>query len=350
MKKIIFAIFISILFFGCASSKIMFTEGDGIPHKDFKDEFLSHKKCSEWWYATGYLEDNDGYMFSYQFTLARVKIGLTRLHMLLTSVTDLSTQKHYYNQDFVLCNNNIITTLGETSYGSKAGIKYAANETSDLGSMLLSMSGKEYELELTMNALKPPVWHCEDGKLQMGILDDPKQRTYYFSFTNIITEGMLVLEGKKHEVRGKAWFDKQGGTYELTNPKTNWEWFSFRFFDDEEIMLFYFPQNEYKDGTYIKSDGEYERLNNYNAGPLDFIVEPETKYTFSRGWKISMPGIKDGEYTVVPKTDGQFNIFFYELLADVFNENGDLVGYCYVELLPGARNDKLDSSLAFKRK
>ena len=36
-------------------SKIKYTKGIGLPHKSFKEEFLSHKKCSEWWYCTGYL-------------------------------------------------------------------------------------------------------------------------------------------------------------------------------------------------------------------------------------------------------------------------------------------------------
>jgi hypothetical protein len=41
-------------------------------------------------------------MFTYQFTLARIKIFGIRFHMLLSFITDVTTKKYYYNQDFVL--------------------------------------------------------------------------------------------------------------------------------------------------------------------------------------------------------------------------------------------------------
>ena len=48
--------------------------------------------------------------------------------------------------------------------------------------------------------------------------------------------------------------------------------------------------------------------------------------------------MKDEEYTIVPKMDGQFNLTYYELLADVEDKEGNVVGYCVVEPLPGVYN------------
>lgn len=330
--------------------RIVYTDGIGVPHKSFEDEFLTHAKCSEWWYATGYLEDEDKNLFSFQFTLAKIKVAGIRFHMLLTSVTDINAQKHYYGQQQAFFGKNIITTSHETTFVNLASVKYAPSEKSALGNMEMSINTKEYELRLNMRTQKAPVWNCEDGKLQMGILDDPRQITYYFSFTNLSAEGALVLNGKEHKVKGKAWFDRQGGTYQLTNHSTSWEWFSFRFFDNEEVMLFSFPQTNYTDGTYIRENGAYQRLNDYQIEPLDFITEPNTKYKFSCGWKVKINNIKEEEYLVKPLTDGQFNVFFFELLAEVTNKQGKCVGYCFVELLPGARNKKIKPLLALKRK
>jgi hypothetical protein len=47
--------------------------------------------------------------------------------------------------------------------------------------------------------------------------------------------------------------------------------------------------------------------------------------------------------------EGMFNVFFFELLADIRDDTGVLVGYCFVELLPGVRN-KNRSLDAFRRK
>ncbi len=327
--------------------KIVFTESMGIPHSTFEEEFLSHKKCSEWWYATGYLNDNDGKMYGFQYTLARVKIFGIRFHMLLTSVTDFQTAKHYYGQRMVLFGKNVVTTEKTTALGDKAIIKFSPNPFNSKGHMELSMRANEYDLNITMDATKAPVWHCEDGKLIMGVLDDPKQTTYYYSYTNLATKGTLMLNGKKLDVTGKSWFDKQGGTYSLTKREVNWEWFSFRFFDNEEIMLFSFPQDNYSDGTYIHRDGKYERLNKYEITPMGFTQA--SGYKFSNGWKVKIPGIKDEEYTITPKIAGQFNVFFFELLAEIKNKENKLVGYCFVELLPGVYNEKLQSSRAFKK-
>jgi predicted secreted hydrolase len=327
---------------------IQYTGGTGVPHRRFEDEFLSHRKCSEWWYSTSYLEDEENRLYSFQFTLARIRLAGVRFYMLLTAVTDIASHQHYYTQYQDFLGNKVTGNSRETAFGDVAGIQYSANEKCTAGHMELAMKGKEYTLKLQMQSSKVPVWHCEDGKLQMGILDDPRQVTYYFSMTNLAVQGEMTLNGNAHKVKGKAWFDRQGGTCKLTNPLTNWEWFSLRFFDNEEIMLFSFPQNGYTDGTYIKENGSYRRLARYQVDPQEFFTEESTKFKFSCGWKVLMPGIKEEEYLIRPMADGQFNVFFFELLAEIINRDGKRVGYCVVELLPGARNKKLNPLLALK--
>jgi len=51
-----------------------------------------------------------------------------------------------------------------------------------------------------------------------------------------------------------------------------------------------------------------------------------------------MKGFKEEAYTITPKMDGQLNLFYYELLADIKDRDGTEVGVCVVELLPGVYN------------
>ena len=329
---------------------INYTQGTGIPHRSFEEEFLTHKKDSEWWYSTGYFSDEENNEYAYQFTLARIRIFGIRFHVILTALTDITNKKHFYGQQIALFNKGITTSNNETTFGKIALMKYSKNNKSPFGKMDLTINAKDYSINFDLDAKKAPVWHCDEGLLLMGNTGDPKDSTYYYSITNLDLTGTLELKGKRHTVKGKAWYDKQGGTYHLAKPVTNWEWFSFRFFDGEEIMLFPFPNTGYKDGTYIKKDGQYERLNDFTYEPLGFIIEPTTGYKFSYGWKFSIPNIKGEEYLLKPRVDGQFNVAFYELIADIYDKNNDLVGYCIIELLPGARNKKLDSSLIFRKK
>lgn len=310
--------------------EIQYTTSPGIPHQSMADEFLCHKKGSEWWYCTGFINDQAGNLFSFQFTLARVRIYMAQFHILMTALTDFQTGKHYYAQQPIFFDKNVTITSEMVGLNGTADMEFSERE------LKLNMGGDDYSLSLEMDAVKSPVWHCDNGVLNMGV-DDPKERTYYWSYTNLATSGRLILGEKEFKVSGKAWFDKQGGTYTLTSRWTNWEWFSLRFFDGEEIMLFSFPQNNYRDGTYIEESGNFRRLNEYEITPLGFTEAGGKK--FSCGWKVEMKNIKDEEYTIIPKMDGQLNLFYFELLADVRNKNGNIVGFCVVELLPGVYNE-----------
>ncbi len=318
---------------------IQYTSSRGIPRSTMDEEFLCHRNGSEWWYATGILNDENQNLYSFQFTLARTRLKGVQIHILMTALTDFQTGKHYYAQKPIFFGRDVVITAGRVALDGVAEMTFSEKE---LG---LEQMDSRYTLSLRMTPAKPRVWHAEDGILRMGV-NEPKEKTYYWSYTNLAVSGKLTLAGQPHAVTGKAWFDKQGGTYTLTRRETNWEWFSLRFFDNEEMMLFAFPQDDYYDGTYIEKSGRYHRLNNYRITPLDFVQASGKKFSF--GWKVECKGVKDEEYTIVPKIDGQMNLFYFELLADIKDRAGDTVGYCFVENLPGVYN-KLSTLDAFKK-
>ena len=77
---------------------IQYTTSRGVPHQGMADEFLCHKNGSEWWYCTGFFNDESGKLYSFQFTLARVRVYGLQTHILMTALTDFETEKHYYAQ------------------------------------------------------------------------------------------------------------------------------------------------------------------------------------------------------------------------------------------------------------
>ncbi len=320
-------------------SSIQYTNSPGIPHQSMAEEFLCHRKGIEWWYTTGYLTDEAGKMFTYQFTLAQLHLYGLRLFFLLTALTDFETGKHYYAQQPFFSAKDVIITPERVGVNGMSAMAFSAKK---LG---LNMSAADYSLTLDMDAIKPPVWHCDNGVLKMGIEDN---YTYYWSNTNLAVTGTLVFHGKPHRVSGKGWFDRQGGQYKFLDRRTQWEWFSLRFFDNEEVMLFSFPHDGYQDGTIIDGSGHAKRLTDYTIAPLGFTES--SGFKFSSGWAVNLKGVKEQEYTIIPKVDGQLNFFFYELLADIKNKEGKVVGYCFVELLPGVYNTKSTVSAVFAKK
>jgi len=313
----------------------------GREHGSFEEEWGLHKGCSEWWYATGYLKDDLERLYSFQFTILRVHVSVFFPYLIMLGLTDFSTGRHEYYQNIQFSSKNIVIGPDTVGYGDIAQVHKGKQ------GMELLIRHRKFSLDLELNYGKGAVWHCDDGFLQMGI-PDKKQTTIYYSYPNMPTTGTITLSSEKIQVKGKSWFDKQGGPYSLLNTRTHWEWFSLRFFDDEEMMLFSFPQNRYQDGTYIRKDGRYQRLNNYSITPTDFAYPDGVKYSCK--WELTVPGLKEERYTIVPLLEGQMNMGYYELLASIRNNDGEEVGLCFVELLPGVYNKKFKKSLIAKTK
>jgi predicted secreted hydrolase len=317
-------------------NKILEIPYPGRKHGTFAQEWISHKKTSEWWYATGYFCNKDDKMYSYQFTVLRPLIMGARPLVLHLALTDFDSGKHYFTQTLKSKESEI--RIDETTVQFGADAKVVKGETA----MHLTCNDKDFSLDLMLDYGKGAVWHCDDGYLLMGSAKT-KESTSYYSYTNMPTVGTLIFEGKEMTVSGKSWFDKQGGPYSLMSVKTHWEWFSLRFFDDEELMLFTFPQNNYQDGTYISQDGKPQRLTDYTVTPKDFVVEQDLK--FSSGWSLHVPNIKDTDYELRPLFKGQMNIGYFEQLCGIYNKAEEKVGIAIVELLPGAYNKKFKKQL-----
>lgn len=62
-----------------------------------------------------------------------------------------------------------------------------------------------------------------------------------------------------------------------------------------------------------------------------------------------MPGVKDENYKIIPIIDGQMNLAYFEQLCYIYDGNNKEVGMCFVELLPGIYNEKIDGKLLLKR-
>ena len=306
-------------------------------HGDFNAEWLPHKRVSGWWYITGYLVDPKypEHIYSYQYTLLRARIYGVTITVLQLAFTDFTTGKHFFKQRFSLFEKKIFVDENIIQFPPLAHLKRGANDIS------LSVKTDEFSLDLILDYGKGAIWHGDDDVLVMGEPEDPTQRTVYYSYPNMPTTGEVIFRNSAGEkttlkVIGKSWFDRQWGPYRLIEPATHWEWFSLRFFDNEEVMLFAFPQHPYHDGTYIDKAGNRQLVRNYTYTPKE-LVEVDG-FVFSKGWDLEMPGIKEERYQIRPIMDGQMNLAYFELLAKIINPRGECVGYCFVELLPGVRN------------
>ena len=321
----------------CVSTMVQEIPYAGQEHGSFEEEWLSYDGTNGWWYATGFLYDEDNNMYSFQFTIAQNKMGMLKPIVTQLALTDFTNNEHR------LFNNVRMNKKGLYVDDMKVGMDDFTYAQKFDNSMIIYADTDEVSFNLNLDYGKGAVWHCDDGYLIMGNPETTDESTVYYSYTNMPTTGTIVIDGKVLNVTGKSWFDRQGGDYTIQDRATQWEWFSVRFDDNEELMLFTFPAVDAADGTYIREDGSYSRLNNYTIEATSFTTATDQNLKFSSGWKLNMPGVKEETYTIEPLMEGQVNIGYFEELCAVYNEANERVGYCFTELLPGARNEKWET-------
>ncbi len=309
-------------------------------HGTFEEEFAPHEGVHGWWYITGYASDveDPSRLYAFQYTQLCVnEIPLVPVYSLQLNLTDMTTGQDLFEGSIRPGDTTVYAGGQEVAFGTSSRLTRTADGMDFFG----QLDGAEMNLHFDLG--KGAVWHGDNGVLVMGTPEDPVQRTVYYSYTNMPTTGQISIVNEAGEtvnvqVKGKAWLDRQWGPYRLTDTQSFWEWFSLRFFDEEEVMLFAFPQHDYYDGTYVRADGGSERLQSYTYDPTDYVEKDGTCYSF--GWDLVLPGVKEKHYRIEPMLDDQhqFHWNYFELMARVVNDDDELVGYAFVELLPGLRD------------
>ncbi len=294
MKKFYSAlilILIVFLLYGCTiprnsivSRKIRFPK-DMAPHRGYS---------VEWWYQTGYLYEKGKRSiprFAYEFTAFRIYkpnnpnwpkilvIPVGEVWDIHFVIHDLQTGKRKFIEDRFL---PVLYVLGPTVETSEAHLDMRGNGEAikfhfygDIHHLYLDLrSDSGVEMHLRMTALKPPVLYNN------GIISMPEGKSYYYSLTRIRVAGSVRFNGE-YTVEGETWYDHQWGNFSA-QP---WNWFSIRLNNDEEIMLFSFPNTGTKYGTLIKKDGTTVPLNDFNVVLEGRMLTPTGKVI-----PIPMPG------------------------------------------------------------
>jgi len=142
---------------------------------------------------------------------------------------------------------------------------------------------------------------------------------------------------------GTAWLDHQWGNFAGDPSALNWDWFSCRFDDRTELMLYRFRD---RDGTPLITarNVTYVLRNGHSMTASTSFILPATEsaleaagHRWPLGWKLLVPslGLAETVSAIVPDQlfRGTLVPTFYEGAATASgNENGQLkTGTCFVE-------------------
>lgn len=296
---------------------------------------------NEWWYFTGEVLTQNEKTLGFEFTIFKRwvggEIGFAYLGHL--AVSDPEISEHYFAE---------VPTFSPVS-GSEAGkaeiiinnFSYSFSESE--GITLQAEAGN-----LTVNLLLTPgidvLPHGRDGIIDMG----DGRNSYYYSFTNLMTEGYMSVNGLEYVVSsGRTWMDHQWGNYSLFGMI--WDWFSLRLEDGSAFMLFQFrnvlDNVKRSNWTYRTGGGSVTYGDEFSVQATRVYEDVKGNSTYPIDWIVEVPAI-DASFLVTPLFDEQS---LYEVMTPRYWEglcsvegsiNGEKInGSAYVELTGYANMD-----------
>ncbi|MCX8117593.1 MAG: carotenoid 1,2-hydratase [Desulfobacterota bacterium] len=273
---------------------------------------------TEWWYFTGHLRDASNNRFGYQLTFFRQGAlpkakdpdhpwSIRDIYLAHFALTDVSSNRFWY---------------AERVSREGPGLAGAARDRMDvwLLNWLAKMEGnrihlsarhQEMGLSLRLVPRKPLVFHGRNGLSQKG----PKegQASYYFSYTNLATEGLIKtpLSNSSIPVKGTSWFDHEFGSNQLAPDQVGWDWFSLHLSDGRELMVYFLRRKDgtieaSSSGTLVKASGEaiHLQLNDINLQVLDYWKSPQSGGRYPSRWRLKIASEKI-EVELTPLVSGQ---------------------------------------------
>ncbi|NVL26010.1 iron ABC transporter permease, partial [Pseudomonas syringae pv. actinidiae] len=165
-----------------------------------------------------------------------------------------------------------------------------AQNNDPLAMMQLKASGKDFSYDLQLTSSKPLVLQGEQGYSQKS---EAGQASYYYSQPFFDAKGSVVIEGKTHQVTGKAWLDREWSSQPLTANQSGWDWLSLQLADGDRLMLYrirYKNGTPYLTGNWISADGTTKMLhaNEFSLEPVNETSIGEHKVPTR--WAIKIPG------------------------------------------------------------
>ena len=234
--------------------RFTFPEDHG-PHPDFR---------TEWWYFTGNLKTSDGKEFGYQFTIFRTSLtkekperisdwNSNQIYMSHFAVTDISGEKFFFDERFSRDGNRL---AGASAKPFRVWLEdWEITETGgetlfDLPQIRIKAVSENAGIDLMLKAAKNYVLQGDSGLSRKG--GGTGNASYYYSYTDLATEGKVTVRGESYSVSGKSWMDREWSTSALSNDQAGWDWFALQLDGGTELMYYQMRKTDGSPDVYSK--------------------------------------------------------------------------------------------------
>jgi len=238
----------------------------------------------EWWYVTADGTGSDGRRYSVFFTL--FKRGAFVLPT--SQVVDLGSGKVVGHTEIVA--RAAVGTAELDLSLPTARLRY----TPASNTWRFAASRPGYALDLLATPTKPYALHGGGTGVIRQSVAGPSS---YYSATRMAARGRITRGAAVVRFTGEAWLDHQWGSFQDDPRAFAWDWFSCRFDDRTELMLYRFrtragaPLPAVSTGTFVRRDGRTRPI-------PEFGVEAGERALVAAGrrwpldWRLDVPSEK----------------------------------------------------------
>ena len=256
----------------------------------------------EWWYYTGNLEAEDGSRFGYQLTFFRTglnketnnpsKWAVRDLYTAHFAISDLGSRQHYCFQR----NSRRGTGQAGAEVGHYAVWNGDWKAWMDGENHRLQAGESETRIDLTLSPKKSLVLHGDNGLSQKGSMVG--NASHYYSFTRLLTEGTIRIDGVDFRIQGSSWMDHEFSTSFLEPGQLGWDWFSIQLDNGIDLMLYRMRRKDgttdpFSSGSVVRKDGQLTHLSatEFRLTPLRNWTSSATGAAYPLDWNVEIPGL-----------------------------------------------------------
>jgi predicted secreted hydrolase len=261
---------------------------------------------TEWWYFTGNLKDPAEKRFGYQLTFFRQGVvfepkdpnhpwAIRDVYLAHFTLTDVAARRFQYAER--------VSRKGPGLAGTdeKGMDVRLLNWTAKMEENKIKLEARHQGMELSLDLVprKPLVFHGKNGLSQKGPVIG--QASYYFSYTDLGTNGHIKMERSQAPVRvnGVSWLDHEFGSNQLTPEQVGWDWFSLHLSDGQDLMIYFLRRKDgtvepSSSGTLVARSGNstHLKLSEIKVDILDTWKSPKSGGNYPGRWKVNVPSAK----------------------------------------------------------
>jgi predicted secreted hydrolase len=297
------------------------------PQVRFPRDHFGHPRASiEWWYFTALARDAANTPYSVFFTLFSSEGAIVPV----AQVRNLATGALVGHSEQLAFARVSPSSLDVRLSHARLRYEPATN------AWLFSASGSGFAVSIRQRPDKAYALHGEGtGLIQQSLAGI----AHYYSATRMRAAGTLHDGGTKITLTGESWLDHQWGDYRADPRAFNWDWFSCRFDDDSELMLYQFrdrttgrPLTRFRNGTYVTRRGRTIAITDFQARRGRRVLQA-AGHRWPLDWQLRVPKLGLSEDLRALLRDQLVrNRIVPTFWEGVARATGTRSGACFVEL------------------